>query len=88
MIKSPLKNKCGFSIDSNENYFVEMVDLGYGISFQLLTSEHLLQMTTFEEKVEFGIFYRYPKKFFCPIRVSQNNWQKLQPFVIKGTNTN
>ena len=33
--------------------FDEVVDLGYGTSFHLLTSEHLLQMTNFEKMVEF-----------------------------------
>ena len=48
--KSPSRKKYGFSYDSNEKIFDEVVDLGYGNSFHLLTNEHLLQMTIFEEK--------------------------------------
>ena len=66
MSESPSKKKYGFSYDSNEEYFDEVVHLGYGNSFHLLTSEHLLQMTIFEKMVEFDIFYRDPKKCFSP----------------------
>ena len=41
----------------------EIVDLGYGNSLQLLTSEYFLQMTVFEEMVECDITFRDPKKF-------------------------
>ena len=41
MSKSPSRKKYGFSYDSNEKYFDEVVDLGYGNSFHLLTSEYL-----------------------------------------------
>ena len=44
MSKSLSRRKYRFSYDSNEKYFVKFVDLGYGNSFRLLTSEHLLQM--------------------------------------------
>ena len=47
MSKPPSRKKYGFSYDSNEKYFDEIVDLGYGISFHLLTSEQLLQMTDY-----------------------------------------
>ena len=49
MSKSSSRKKYGLSYDSNGNYFDEVVDLGYGINFHLLTSEHLLQMTIFEK---------------------------------------
>ena len=39
MSKSPSRKKYGFSYDSNEKYFDEVVDLGYGNSFHLLTNE-------------------------------------------------
>ena len=55
MSKSPSRKKYGFSYDSNEKYVDEVVDLGYGNNFYLLTSEHLLQMTIFEKMVEFDI---------------------------------
>ena len=42
------------------------MDLGYGKSFHTITSEHLLQMTVFEEMVELDIFYRDPKNCFSP----------------------
>ena len=45
MSMSPLRKKYGFSYDSSEKFFHEVVDLGYGNSFFLLTSKHLLQMT-------------------------------------------
>ena len=38
MSKSTSKEKYGFSYDSNEKNFDEVVDLGYGNSFHLLTS--------------------------------------------------
>ena len=44
MSKSLSRRKYRFSYDSNEKYFDKVVDLGYGNSFRLLTSEHLLQM--------------------------------------------
>ena len=66
------EKKYGFSYDSNEKYFEEVVDLRYGNSFHLLTTENLLQMMVFEEKVEFGIFNRDPKKCFSPLRISRH----------------
>ena len=78
MSKSPSRKKYGFSIKSNENFFVEVEDLGYGNSFLLLTNEHLLQMTFFEKMVEFDIFYRDPKKCFSPLKfpymIGEKNW--------------
>ena len=65
--KSPSRKKYGFSYNSNEKYFDEIIDLGYGNSFHLLTTEHLLQMTVFDEMVEFDIFHRDPKKCFSPL---------------------
>ena len=58
--------------------FDESVDLGYGNSFLLLTSEHLLQTTIVEKMVEFDIFYRDPKKCFSPLRISLHDWRKIQ----------
>ena len=78
MSKSPSRKKYGFSYDSNEKYFDEVVDLGYGNSFHLLTSEHLRQMTIFEKMVEFDIFYRDPKKCFSPLRISLHDWRKIE----------
>ena len=78
MSKSPSRKQYGFSYDSNEKYFDEVVDLGYGNSFHLLTNEHLLQMTVFEKMVEFDIFYRDPKKCFSPLRISIYDWQKIE----------
>ena len=40
--------------------------------------EHLLQMIAFEEMVEFYTFYRDPKKFFTPFRISLLEWQKIE----------
>ena len=54
------------------------MDLGYGKSFHLLTSEHLLQMTMFENLVEFDIFYRDPKKYLSPLRISIHDWRKIE----------
>ena len=56
----------------------EVVDLGYGNSFHLLTSENLLQMTVFEKLVELDIFYRDPKKCFSPLRISIHDWRKIE----------
>ena len=78
MSKSPSRKNYGFSYDSNEKYFDEVVDLGYGKSFQLLISEPLLQMTIFEKMVEFDIFYSDPKKYFKPLRISIHDWQKIE----------
>ena len=78
MSNSPSRKKYGFSYDSNEKYFDEVVDLGYGNSFHLPTSEHLLQMTIFEKMVEFDIFYRDPKKCFSPLRISLHDWRKIE----------
>ena len=39
MSKSPSRKKYGFSYDSDDKYFDEVVDLGYGNSFHLLTNE-------------------------------------------------
>ena len=78
MSKSPSRKKNGFSYDSNEKYFDEFMDLGYGNGFHLLTSEHLLQMTIFEKMVEFDIFYRDPKKCFSPLRTSIHDWGKIE----------
>ena len=65
----PLREKStGFHMIQMKKKFDEVVDLGYGNSFHLLTSEHLLQMTIFENMVEFDIFYRDPKKCFSPFR--------------------
>ena len=52
MSKTPSRKKYRFSYDSNENYFDETVDLGYGKCFHLLSSEHFLQVTDFEQMVE------------------------------------
>ena len=41
MSEPPSRKKYGFSYDSNEKCFDEVVDLGCGHSFQLLTSEQL-----------------------------------------------
>ena len=78
MSKSPSRKKYGFSYDSNEKYFEEVVDLGYGNSFYLLTNEHLQQMTIFEKMVDFDIFYRDPKKCFSPLRISIHDWRKIE----------
>ena len=78
MSKSPSRKNYGFSYDSNEKYFEEVVDLGYGNSFHLLTNEHLLQMTIFEKMVDFDIFYRDPKKCFSPLRISIHDWRKIE----------
>ena len=72
------RTRDGFSYDSNEKYFDEVVDLGYGNSFHLLTSEHLLQMTIFEKMVEFDIFYRDLKKCFSRLRISLHDWRKIE----------
>ena len=47
MSKSPSRKKYGFSYDSNEKYFDDVVDLGYENSFHLLTIKHLLKTTIF-----------------------------------------
>ena len=39
-----------------EKFFDELMDLEYGHRFHLLTSKHLIQMTIFEEIVEFDIY--------------------------------
>ena len=75
---SHLREKSTGTGDSNEKYFDEVVDLGYGNNFHLLTSEHLLQMTTFGKMVEFDIFYRDPKKCFSPLRISLHDWRKIE----------
>ena len=72
------RTRDGFSYDSNEKYFDEVVDLGYGNSFHLLTSGHLLQMTIFEKMVEFDIFYRDLKKCFSRLRISLHDWRKIE----------
>ena len=78
--KSLSRKKYGFSYDSNEKDFDEVLDLTYGNSFHLLTFniEHLLEMTIFEKMVEFDIFYRDPKKCFSPLRFSIYDWQKIE----------
>ena len=48
MSKSPSRKKYGSSYDSEEKYFDEFVNLGYGKNFHLLTSKNLLPMTIFE----------------------------------------
>ena len=63
---------------SNGKIFDEVVDLGYGNNFYLLTSQHLLHMTIFGKMVEFDIFYRDPKKCFSPLRISIHGWQKTE----------
>ena len=79
MSKSPSRKKYGFSYDSNEKYFDEVVDLGYRNSFYLRSSEHLQKkMTIFEKMVEFDIFYRDPKKCFNLSRVSPYDWRKIE----------
>ena len=78
MSKSPSRKKHGFSFDSNEKYFDEVVDLGYGNCFHLLTTAHLLQMTIFEKMVEFDIFYRDSKKCFSPLKISKHDWRKIE----------
>ena len=75
MSEPPSRKKYAFSNDLNGEYFNEFVDMGYGHSFRLLTREHLLQMTIFEEMVEFDIFYRDPKKSFSLLRVPLHDWQ-------------
>ena len=55
----------------------EIVDVGYGKIFFLLTTEKLLQMSFFEQMVDFDIFYRDWKKCFCPLRISLHDWQKI-----------
>ena len=76
--KSTSRKKYGFSSDSNEKTFDEVVDLGYGNNFHLRTSEHLLQMTIFEKLDEFDIYYRDPKKCFSPLRISLHDWRKIE----------
>ena len=78
MSKSTSRKKYGFSYDSNEKNFNEIRDLGYGNSFYLLTSEHLLQMTIFEKMVEFDNFYRDSKKCSSPLRISLHDWRKVE----------
>ena len=39
MSKSPSREKYGFSYDSDEKNFDEIVDLGYGNSFHLFTKK-------------------------------------------------
>ena len=78
MSKSPSRKKHGFSYDSNKKYFVEVVDLGYGNSFLLLTSDHLLKMIIFEKMIELDIFYRDLKKCFSPLRISIYDWRKIE----------
>ena len=78
MSKSTSRKKYGFSYESTENFFDEVVDLGYENSFHSLASEHLLQMTVFEKMVEFYIFYRDPNKCFSPVRISLHDWQKIE----------
>ena len=43
MSESTSRKKYGFSYDWNEKIVDELVDLGYGNSFHLLSSEHLLE---------------------------------------------
>ena len=74
MPNTTCKMKHGFSYNSNENYFNEVADTGYRKNFHLLTSEHLLQVTVFEEMVECEIFNRNPKKCLSPVRVSLHDW--------------
>ena len=76
MSKSLSRKKYGFSYDSVETNFDEIVKLGYGNSFHLLTGEHLLQETIFGKKVEFDIFFGYPKKCFSPLRIYLHDWRK------------
>ena len=52
--------------------------LGYGNSFHLLEKENFLQMTIFEEMVEFDIFYRESKKFFDLLNFSLHNWRIVE----------
>ena len=73
---SHLPEKKGFSYDSNGKNFDKIVDLGYGKSFHLLTKEYLLQMTSFENIIEFDVFYRAPKKCFNLLRISLHDWRK------------
>ena len=79
MSKSLSRKKYGFSYNSNEKCFSEVVDLGHGNSYHLLTSKNLLQMTTFEEMLELDIFYRDPKKCFSPFKIFLLDWQKNEP---------
>ena len=88
MSKSPSRNMYCFLYDSNEKYFVEIVYLGYGNSFHLLTTEHLHQMTVFEEMVEFDNFYRNPEKCFSSLRLPSMIHKKRKQFVIQGTSKN
>ena len=78
MSKSHLRKKYGFSYVSNEKIFDEVVDLGYGNSFHLLTIEHLLQMTNFGKMVEIDTFYRDPENCFSPLRIYLHYWRKIE----------
>ena len=78
MSKSHSRKNYGYSYDSNKKSVEKIVDLGYRNSFHMHKSEYLLQMTFFEELFEFNIFYRDPKKFFSPLRISLHDWQKIQ----------
>ena len=84
MSKSTSRKKYGFSYESNEKFFEEVVDLGYENSFHSPTSEHLLQMTVFEKMVEFYIFYRDPNKCFSPLFPYMIG-EKLKQFVKECT---
>ena len=61
-----------------EKMLTKVLDLGYGNSFHLLTSEHLLQMIIYEKKVIFDIFYRDPKKYFKPLTICLHDWRKIE----------
>ena len=41
-------------------------------------------MSVFDQMVEFDIFFKDPKKCFSPLGNSLHDWQKKEPFVIKG----
>ena len=75
--KSNSRKSTGFLYDSNEKIINEVVDLGYGNSFHLFTSENLLQMAIFKNMVEFVYFYRDPKICFSPLRFSLLEWRKI-----------
>ena len=78
MSKSPSRKKYGFSYDSNEKIFDEIVDVRYGKSFHLLTTDYLKQMSVFEQMLEFDIFYRDRKKCFSPLKIFLHDWQKIE----------
>ena len=57
-----------------------LMKLGIWVTKRFLwfTIEYCLQMTTFEEKIEFDTYHRDPKKHLSQINclISQDDWQK------------